>query len=168
MVAWLSHLVALAPASAAVPPSVGGVDLSDGTTVVVFVSSRCPCSMAHEPKLRALHERFAPQGVRFIGVSSNADETDAEAREHFKAGTIGFPVIRDSGARLADAFGALKTPHAFVVRNGRILYQGGVDDSVSGAPGATPLLASALEAIQAGREPERARGRALGCVIKRP
>ena len=66
--------------------------------------------------------------ARFVGVHSNANESQDQGLEHFKGSVIPFPVLRDPGARLADSFGALKTPHAFVLRDGRVVFEGGVDD----------------------------------------
>ena len=88
--------------------------------------------------------------------------------EHFGKSSLPFPVVRDEGFRLADRWGALKTPHVFVVDGrGEILFQGGVDDSKRPSSAKSHYLADALTAIQAGRMPEAREVRTLGCVIKR-
>lgn len=163
--------------AAALPEGFEGVDLRSGArfradslgekgTVLVFLSSKCPCSKSHEPVLNRLAAEFP--GFRFLGVHSNADEAVADARAHFEKSGLSFPVLRDEGARLANRFGATKTPHAFVLdRDGNRKFSGGVDDSHLAEAAQVPYLKLALEAVSAGREPERAEVRALGCAIRR-
>lgn len=145
------------------------IDPRDGSrlTVIVFLSARCPCSASHEPLLASLAREFGTQ-ARFVGIHSNADEPAEESGAHFKQAALPFPVIQDTGSRLADAFGAVKTPHAFVLgKNGEILFQGGVDDTHDAASATKPYLKNALEALRAGRAPEISLARSIGCQIRR-
>jgi len=172
-------LVALS-ANADIPSKIEGTDRLSSTsskyefttasraTVVAFISANCPCSASHEAALEALHRKYEPLGFKFIGVHSNQDEPAAKAAEHFRASPIRFQILSDSDAKYADIFGALKTPHVFVVSpNGEILYQGGVDDSHTAAEAKNHPLADALAKIAGGEKPEISRTRTLGCVISR-
>lgn len=162
------------------PASISGEDLLTGTqarveiskarlaTVVAFVSSRCPCSSSHEVELKRLAALHAPGGVQFIGINSNQDEKLQYSRDHFKESALGFPVIRDPGATFADQFGALKTPHVYVLSpSGQVLYQGGVDDAHNQKESSRHYLSDALQAIAQGGKPEPSRTRTLGCLISR-
>jgi peroxiredoxin len=141
---------------------------AERATVVVFLSAKCPCSSSHEAALSKLHREFAPKGFGFIGVHSNADEPVALAREHFAGSALPFPVISDPAQKYADSYGALKTPHVFVIdREGKLRFQGGVDDSKVHALAKRFYLKDALSALAAGQEPPLAVARALGCAIKR-
>lgn len=138
-------------------------------TVVLFLSAKCPCSIAHEPAIRALQSEFEPRGVGFIAIHSNSDEDFAMTRAHFEAAQLPMPVLQDGDSKWAQAFGALKTPHAFIVgREGKILYQGGVDDSADPGRAKIPYLKNALTSVLAHQPPEPAQTRALGCMIRRP
>lgn len=133
--------------------------------VVVFLSARCPCSMSHEPVLRELYKKFSPKGVHFEGVHSNQDEENAQV--HFDATDLGFRVAKDPGAERANELGALKTPHAFVFADNKLIYRGGIDNSQL-APQATKFyLHDAIEAALEGKTPAITEARALGCLIKR-
>jgi peroxiredoxin len=146
------------------------VDLAQPSraTVLVFVSAKCPCSRSHEAALQAYAREFAPQGVAFVAVHANGDESEPLAREHFRAAALPFPVLSDPEQKLADRYGALKTPHVFVLSpSGEVLYQGGVDDSKDAARAHRHFLKDALDAVVAGKRPERREARSLGCVIKR-
>jgi hypothetical protein len=134
--------------------------------VVVFLSARCPCSASHEPVLKSLATQF--KGFAFVGVHANADEPLADAKRHFEAAALPFPIVQDREGHLADCYGALKTPHVFVVgKDGSTLFTGGVDDSHLAEQATEPYLKEALAAIEGGKRPPHEKVRSLGCVIKR-
>lgn len=173
---WLSFLLA-APALAAFP-ALSGVDLgtgkpvtvsmaaSDPALVLVFLSAQCPCSQAHEATLKTLSA--AHPNARFVGVHANSDENAAQSSAHFRDAKLPFPVLQDEHQALANRYGALKTPHVFVVNEaGEVLFRGGIDDSRHPERAKQHYLADALTAIEAGKKPEISEARALGCVIAR-
>jgi peroxiredoxin len=138
-------------------------------TVIAFLSAKCPCSASHETVLGELASEYSGKGFRFVGVHSNADESADFAKAHFERSKLVFPVIEDSGAKIADQLGALKTPHVFVINSRReVVYQGGVDDSHVATEAKSHYLRDALGALSQGRTPSPTRVRALGCIIKRP
>ncbi len=137
-------------------------------SVVVFLSAKCPCSASHEVALKNLYREFQVQGFTFTGVHSNADEDEALTVTHFKEAGLPFPILQDADQKLANAFGAFKTPHVFVVSPaGAILYQGGVDETHIAALAKKPYLKNALVAVAQGHEPDPKEVRVLGCAIKR-
>lgn len=139
-------------------------------TVVAFLSARCPCSASHEVALKTLAEQYAGKGFQFVGIHSNADEDTTLTRAHFAEAKLPFAILEDSSdASLADAFGAIKTPHVFVVSpQGDILYQGGVDNSKSLDRASKHYLKEVLAALDAGKEAPVKLARTLGCAITRP
>ena len=163
--------------SLALPTQIEGKDLVTDTvistsiakakkgTVVLFLSARCPCSSSHENHLQDLAKRFSD--FQFIGVHSNTDEPESEAVQHFK-NKFSFPIIQDNGAKLADSFKALKTPHVFVLGpKGELLFAGGASDSHVAPEAKKHFLEDALKDIEAGQKPRLAEARTLGCAISR-
>ncbi len=144
------------------------INFRDGKSkVILFLSAKCPCSASHENLIKELSKEFP--GISFYGISSNSNEKLVDVSQHFKEVNFTFPLLHDKDAKIADEFGALKTPHAFIVNgNGDILYSGGVTNSAH-APGATKqYLKEALINVVAGKNPEPREVRTLGCVILRP
>lgn len=134
--------------------------------VVVFLSSKCPCSNSHVDELKDLAREYS--AFRFLAVHSNGDESESQARSYFKEMALPFPVVQDDKFLLADRFGAQKTPHAFVVLpDGKVAYQGGVTNSNEYARATKKHLRNALADLQAGRDIAVPEGRALGCFIVR-
>jgi peroxiredoxin len=143
-------------------------DGAQRATVVVFVSSRCPCSNGYNDRLRALSQRYAPRGIRFVGVYANQDEPAAEIAKHAHAHHFSFPVFRDEGALCADHFGASVTPEVFVTDARRVLrYDGRLDDNRDPTQVRQSDLANALDALLGSRPPFPADTRAFGCAIVR-
>lgn len=145
------------------------VDWNEGdktATVVVFLSARCPCSMGHEERLSELARRF--KNFAFVGVHANADEPAELVRRHFTPGKFPFPVLDDADQTVADRFGAVKTPHVFVVdRAGNVQFEGGVDDSRLALDAKKHYLEDALARISRGESPETKVVKTLGCSIRR-
>jgi len=134
--------------------------------VVVFLSAQCPCSRSHEGSLKTLAKDFSD--FSFVGVHSNQDEEEGMAQTHFKEAGFSFPVIQDRQAKFANEFGALKTPHAFIIGpKGECWFNGGIDDRKDASKDKQFYLKQALIDLKAGREPKEKIVRTLGCTIKR-
>lgn len=132
--------------------------VKDGPTrgaVMVFVSSKCPyVAQARQP----LAELFRSYGskVAFVGVNANqnesADDVKADASANYP-----FPLLRDEGAKVAELYGAERTPEVFLIDAGGVIrYHGGVAD-----------LGAALADFTAGHAVAKADSKAFGCTIKR-
>ena len=135
-------------------------------TVIVFLSAKCPCSASHEPLLKEIAQKY--KDYKFIGIHSNFDEDDEITLAHFKQSNLPFEVIQDQKSALANRFGALKTPHAFVFdHNGALLYQGGLTDSHIASRAKKIYLKEVLDDIGAGVKLRYNEGRTLGCYIQR-
>ncbi len=134
--------------------------------VVVFLSTKCPCSSSHILELKDLAKKF--DQFRFVGIHSNSDESPELAKVFFSALELPFPVIQDEKAKIADELKAFKTPHAYVFGpQGEVLYRGGVTNSANGPTADEHYLADALAELSAGRPVKVSDTRTLGCVIAR-
>ena len=130
------------------------------------MSAKCPCSDSHVSLIKKLITQY-PE-FEFYAVHSNLDEDAKSTLEYFKKQNLPLKVIQDSNTKIADAFQAYKTPHAFVVgANREILYQGGVTNSSHADRADRFYLRDALEDLHSSREVRTKEGRTLGCVIMR-
>jgi hypothetical protein len=163
-------------AADSVPTQVSGENLAttesqtiaiapEKTYALVFLSTKCPCSLSHLTELKNLAHDYPD--VQMIGVHSNLDEDVKGAETYFKVHALGFPVIQDRDNALANELGAFKTPHVFVIRSGKVLYRGGVSDHQTYAPDARKYLREALEDLKQNRPVKNAATRTLGCAIPR-
>lgn len=136
------------------------------TTVIVFMSAKCPCSISHLPEIKSLATDFP--NVQFIGIDANQDETREMGQAYFSQAGLPFPVLRDEKSKYAYQLKAVKTPHAFVLdSSGNVLFQGGVSDSAKFPHANKKYLREALTDLKLGVAVRTPLARALGCAINR-
>lgn len=152
---------------------VGARDLKGAPAVVlVFMSNACPGVKAYDARLRDLHATFAPAGVRFLGANpvddglypnEGLDGMARAARER----RLSFPYLKDEDQRVAQAFGAVCTPHVFVMdAKWRLRYRGRIDDAMVEGRAKRRYLRDALDAVTTGRPVLLGETAPLGCAIE--
>jgi len=141
-------------------------------TVVCFLGTECPMARLYGPRLSELAEEFADNGVRFVGVNSNRQDSVTDIREYVKTYRVRFPVLRDVGNKVADQYEATRTPEVFVLNESLdVIYHGRIDDQY--APGVNrgkPLRRDLHEAISEwidGKPVTVTETDAPGCLIGR-
>ncbi len=140
--------------------------------VVVFMGTECPISNAFMPRLADLSKQYARRGVQFLAINANRQDTPARVAAHAKENKLPFPILKDAGNRIADQFGAQRTPEAFLLDSDRIIrYHGRIDDQFGiGFKRSTPTrrdLAIAIDELLAGKEVVQAETQVMGCFIGR-
>ncbi|HYH57786.1 MAG TPA: thioredoxin family protein [Thermoleophilaceae bacterium] len=147
-------------------------DPAPPATVVVQTCNHCPYVIAWNPRLRQVAEDYAPRGVRFLAVNSNdASRYPADSLDHMKRFVSDqswpIPYLYDESQEVAQALGAVATPHVFVFdAEHRLAYQGAPDaDHQDDSQGAA-WLRGAIDAVLEGREPDPAETPPRGCSIK--
>ena len=148
---------------------------SEAKAVVYCVlGTECPVSNGYAAQMQRLADKYAPQGVAFVGAYAEPDVTAEEAREHGQEYGLKFARLLDPQHKLIGLTGARRMPTFVVARpDGRIAYRGRIDDrwSPEGKRRDTPRtheLADAIEAVLAGREPPVAETPTFGCPLPRP
>ncbi|HRW10930.1 MAG TPA: thioredoxin family protein, partial [Caldilineaceae bacterium] len=108
-----------------------GVD----TLVVFFTCNHCPYVIGSDEVTRATAEKYADQGVKFVGINANSEVTHPDDDfDHMveRMAEHNFPwvYLRDKDQDVALAYGALRTPHFYVFdKNRKLIYTGrGVDN----------------------------------------
>ncbi len=97
--------------------------------VVVFVGTECPLAQRYLPRLVELDKNYRGRQVEFLAIDSNQQDSLAEIAHFAESNKVDFPVKKDPGNKVADLFGATRTPEAFVLdREGVIRYAGLIDD----------------------------------------
>lgn len=136
---------------------------------VVFVATECPVSNAYNTRMAALGKEYAAKGIPLVGINSNKTEPATEVKKHAEKHGFTFPVLKDDGNRIADAYGATRTPEVFVLDpKGNLLYHGRIDENQDDPRGVkSPDLRNALDAVLSGRPVPAAETKAFGCTIKR-
>ncbi len=141
---------------------------SRGRVVIVnFWSAECPHSERTDRYLISLLERWNGE-VEMLSIAANRNESASLVAE--VAETRRLPkVLIDAQHAVADLYGAMTTPHVFLVdREGILRYRGAVDNITFRQREATRFfLQEAVEALLHGRLPELSETPAYGCAIVR-
>ena len=160
------------------PATDGGMyQLSDfdeaGVLVIFFTCNHCPYVIGSDEVTRRTAEKFAPEGVKFVGINSNSKNTYTEDDfEHMVARMEEhkFPwlYLYDEPQAVARAYGALRTPHFFVFDKDRtLIYTGrGVDNPRDASKITVNDLERSLEEHLAGKPVSAALTNPIGCNVK--
>jgi len=140
--------------------------------VVVFLGTECPLAKLYGQKLGEMEKTYAERGVQFIGINSNQQDTLQELAGYGTKFGVKFPLLKDAGAKVAEQFGATRTPEAFVLDRDRVIrYHGRIDDQYgvgSARNRATKTeLVDAIEALLADKPVPVAATQPVGCLIGR-
>ena len=150
------------------------VDFDDAKVLVLFFTcNHCPYVIGSDEVTRATVEKFAPQGVKFVGINANSKNTYPEDDfEHMVARMAEhqFPwlYLYDEPQEVAFAYGALRTPHFYVFDADRkLIYTGrGVDNPRDASKVTVNDLERALEEHLAGKEVSVPMTNPIGCNVK--
>lgn len=142
-------------------------NLAGKVVIINFWSSECPHAKRTDQELRKYIEDWSGQ-VALLSIASNANESPEQLQ--LAAIERNLPVVlHDAHQRVADLYGAITTPHLFVIDpNGILRYQGAFDDITFRQRNPTRhYLRDAVEAVLEGRDPNPAQSSAYGCSIVR-
>src|SRR5262245_36655106 len=100
--------------------------------VVAFIGSECPVANLALPALIELHKAYAEKGVQFLAINSNAQDSFIEVSAHAQERSVPFPVLKDFDQKVADQFGAVRTPEFFALDDKHVVrYHGRIDDQAT-------------------------------------
>jgi peroxiredoxin len=142
-------------------------------TLVIFTCNACPWVKAWESRMVEVANAYVKKDVGVIMINPNdpsKNKEDGYDEMVARAKKLGmqFPYAVDETSDIARAFGATRTPEAFLFdAKGALVYHGTIDDNAQKPAEVTErYLADALEAVATGGEVKMAETKALGCSIK--
>ena len=135
--------------------------------ILNFWSAECPHSARTDGLIINLLEEWNGE-VELLSIAANRNESVQMVEEAAKTRHIP-RVLIDAQQVVADQYGAMTTPHIFVLDQAGVLrYRGAVDDVTFRHRQATQFfLQDAVEALLQGRVPGVSETPAYGCTIVR-
>jgi len=139
--------------------------------VLLFVRSDCPISNRYAPELQRLYQRYSLLGVDFRLLYPEPGLTPSAMERHRKEYGLTIPALLDADHKYVDRAQIRVTPEAAVFVNGRLVYQGRIDDRFvdigKSKPEATRHdLDEVLAAVATGKSVQRRQTKAFGCAIE--
>lgn len=141
--------------------------------LVIFSCNTCPYVKLSESRIKELSDNCIKQGIGCIIINSNeAQRTEEDSFDEMvkyaasQKFTCAYAV--DANSKLADAFGATRTPQCFLFNNKGLVYKGAIDDNVKD-PSLVKAhyLQDAIDALAKNEVPKLQETKSIGCTIKR-
>jgi peroxiredoxin len=148
-------------------------DFKEKALVVFFTCNHCPYVIGSDEATRKTVEKYAPKGVKFVGINSNSKNTyneDSFPNMVKRMAEHKFPwlYLYDESQEVALNFGALRTPHFFVFdENRKLIYTGRAVDNPRDASKITINdLENALDNHLARKDIDIKVTNPIGCNVK--
>ncbi len=141
--------------------------------IVIFTCNHCPFSKMYEDRIIALHNTYAPKGFPVVAINPNDPEQFPEdsfegMQQRSKDKQFTFPYLFDETQEIAKAYGAVRTPHVFLLTQSlKVSYIGAIDDNARNAADVEKkYLENSVQALMNGKDPDPNFTKAIGCSIK--
>lgn len=142
-------------------------------TLVIFTCNHCPYVKAWESRTVKIANEAKQMGFGVIALNANdPSKYEGDSFEGMvkraKATGMRYPYVVDEGSKLAQAFGASRTPEVFLFdAEGELVYHGTIDDDYKDASAVdSHYLRDAVKAVSEGKDVPEETTKALGCSIK--
>lgn len=141
--------------------------------LVLFSCNTCPYVKLSETRIKEISDNCLKLGIGCIIINSNEgqrteeDSFDAMVKYAAAQKFSCFYAV-DANSKLADAFGATRTPQCFLFNSKGLIYKGAIDDNVKDQSLVkTHYLKEAIDALAKNETPKLQETKSIGCTIKR-
>jgi thioredoxin-related protein len=142
--------------------------------LVMFSCNTCPIVKRYQSRSNELCKYATGKQVGVILLNSNEayrDNGDSfeDSREYGQKNNYSWHYVMDEQSKMADAFGANRTPEIFLFNSeGKLVYHGAIDDNSDNEEGVKRRHAQiAIDELIGGKEISTKETRSVGCTIKR-
>lgn len=142
-------------------------------TLVIFSCNTCPYVIKSMPRMQEMLKYAESHSIAVVIINSNeAQRKDVDAPDAMKefAKTHNYPdYLVDEGSKMADIFGASRTPEVFLFnKENKLVYKGAMDDNVPEPENAKEyFLKDAIDNMLSGKDIKPVETKSVGCSIKR-
>ena len=151
------------------------ISLSDykGKIVVLeWFNYECPFVLRHygnKSTMIGLANKYSDKNVIWLAINSTSHATPQANLEFAQQRSLPYPILDDRSGKVGRAYGALTTPHMYVIdTRGSIAYQGAIDNNESGrkTQGVINYVDKALTELTAGKKVSKTSTMPYGCTVK--
>ncbi|HMB67013.1 MAG TPA: thioredoxin family protein [Candidatus Bathyarchaeia archaeon] len=139
--------------------------------VLLFISNGCPTVKACQDRMIKVQKDYEVKNVQLLALNSNNSylspaDTYAEMVLRHQEKGFNFPYVKDEVRTVAKAYGAVCTPHVFLLdEERRLRYKGRIDDSRNPDTVTISDLRNAIEELLANRSVVVPETTPFGCSI---
>lgn len=148
--------------------------MKDNGVLVMFSCNTCPYVIKNQQRTRDIAAYAKQNNIGVILLNSNEGTRDGDdsydaMKTYAKNQGYNFYYTVDTDSKIANAFGATRTPELFLFNaNGKLQYKGAIDDNPNDAGNVKRVHArEAINELTTGKSISVKESRSLGCSIKR-
>lgn len=142
--------------------------------LVMFSCNTCPYVIKNQERTKEIFEYAKKGGLGLIIINSNENLRDGDdsfeaMQAYAKDQGYNWSYVVDTDSKIANAFGATRTPENFLFNNdSKLVYHGAIDDNPSDASNVSRNhLKEAIDEMANGKDITVKQSRSVGCTIKR-
>ena len=141
--------------------------------LVMFSCNTCPYVVRYQSRTTSILKEAAKNKIGVIIINSNEEyRNDEDSYEKMKTYArqqqYTPPYVVDTKSKVADAFGATRTPECFLFdASGKLIYHGAIDDNQDATKITRTHLSIAFTEHLSGKDIATKETRSIGCMIKR-
>lgn len=145
--------------------------------ILIFTCNHCPYAKAYEDRIIALDKNYKPKGFPVVAINPNdvsivPEDSYENMQVRAREKEFTFPYLYDATQATANAYGAERTPHVFLLKKSGdkfvVAYIGAIDDNYKDSSAVkSRYVEQAIASILAGKDPEPSTTKAIGCTVKR-
>lgn len=146
---------------------------TDKGLLVIFSCNTCPYVKLSETRIKEITDDCLNKGIGCIIVNSNEaqrteDDSFEEMVKYAKKQNYKCYYVVDANSKLADEFGATRTPQCFLFNAKGLIYKGAIDDNVKDVSLVkSNYLKDAIASLLKNESPKTQETKSIGCTIKR-
>jgi peroxiredoxin len=149
-------------------------DLKGKIVVLEWFNYECPFSRYNYEKTTAdndLAAKYADKNVVWLAINSTGHQTADKTREFAAEFKVVHPILDDSAGTVGKAYGAMTTPHIFIIdAAGNIAYKGAFDNAPIGKipenEKSINYVDKALDELTTGKAVTTSETKPYGCSVK--
>ena len=146
----------------------------DKGLLVMFSCNTCPYVVKNQQRTKDISTYAKEKGLGVILINSNegqrsGDDAYTAMQAYAKKEGYNWYYVVDENNKLADAFGATRTPECYLFNaEGKLVYHGAIDDNPANASAVgRNHLKMAVDEMLSGKDVSTTTSRSVGCAIKR-
>lgn len=112
-------------------------NLKDNIVVLEWFNMDCPFVQYHYDKVKTMIDlagKYKDKNVVWLAINSTNGTTVEANRDFAKKHKLPYPILDDRSGKVGRLYGAVTTPHMFVIDKGYIVYDGAIDNAPLGKP----------------------------------
>ncbi len=142
--------------------------------LVMFSCNTCPWVIKNQSRMVSISEYATKNKVGVIIINSNETQRDdvdsfEEMKKYSKNQKYKWSYVIDEKSKIANSFGATKTPEIFLFNSdGKLIYKGAIDDNPGDVKSVKrEHLKIAIDEMVKDKDVTVKESRSMGCSIKR-